>query len=104
MFAIVVRFDCRDAEGAAAFDALVDDVLPGIRDDEPGTLVYTTHTVEGEPFARVFYEMYADRAAHAAHEARPGTARFLAAMREHVSAVRVELLESQAALLRPEPR
>ena len=93
MFAIAVRFDLPDPAAAEAFDALVREVLPGIRSEEPGTLLYATHTVDGEPLARVFYEVYRDRQAHAAHEARPGTARFLEQLRDLVSAVRAELLE-----------
>ena len=92
MFALVVRFDLPDPQAAATFDALVRDVLPGISAEEPGTLVYATHAVEDEPLARLFYEVYRDRAAHAAHEARPGTAAFLQRIGALVSPVRVESL------------
>ena len=71
MFALVVRFDLHDQDAAAAFDALVADVLPQITALEPGTLVYATHTVEDEPLARVFYEVYTDRDGHRAHEMVP---------------------------------
>ena len=100
MFAIAVRFDLPDPDAAEAFDALVREVLPGIR-AEPGTLLYATHTVEGEPLARVFYEVYRDRQAHAAHEARPGTARFLEQLGDLVSGVRAELLEPADDALDP---
>ena len=96
MLALVVRFDVPDEAAARAFDALVAEVLPGIRAEEPGTRVYATHAVQGEPLARVFYEVYDDPAALEAHEARPGTARFLERVRELVSAVRVELLTPTA--------
>jgi len=92
MFAIAVRFDLPDPDAAEAFDALVREVLPGIR-AEPGTLLYATHTVDGEPLARFFYEVYRDRAAHAAHESRPETARFLEQVGELVTSGRGELLE-----------
>ena len=92
MFALVVRFDLPDAAAAAEFDALVRGVLPGIGTEEPGTLLYLTHAVEGEPLARIFYEVYRDRAAHAAHEERPATAEFLRRVQELVASVRVELL------------
>ena len=101
MFALVVRFDLPDPQAAAAFDDLVRQVLPGIRAEEPGTLVYDTHTVEDEPLARVFYEVYSDRAAHAAHEARPGTAEFLAQVGTLVSSVRVEFLAPVPGTLPP---
>ena len=92
MFAIAVRFDLPDADSAAAFDRLVAQTVPGIRAEEPGTLVYTPHLVEGEPLARLFYEVYRDRDAHRDHEARPATAEFLRRVRELVSSVRAELL------------
>ncbi len=92
MFALVVRFDLRDDEAALAFDDLLAETLPLITEREPGTLVYATHKVDDEPLARVFYEVYADRAAHAAHEATPHTARFLATIRQYVVQSRVEFL------------
>ena len=92
MFGIVVRFDLLDPEAAVRFDALVDGVVPGIRSEEPGTLVYTTHAVKDEPLARVFYEVYRDEQAHAAHEARPATAEFLREVRTLTRGIRVELL------------
>lgn len=94
MFALVVRFDLRDAEAAAAFDDLLAEALPLITTREPGTLVYATHTVADEPLARVFYEVYVDRAAHAAHEAAPHTAHFLAAKDQYLTGVRVDYLST----------
>ncbi|WP_337063464.1 putative quinol monooxygenase [Kineococcus sp. G2] len=92
MFAIAVRFDLPDEEAAAAFDDLVTRAVPEILAEEPGTLTYVPHRVEGEPLARLFYEEYADRDAHAAHEAREGTAQFLRGVRELVTSVRAEML------------
>jgi len=94
MFAIAVRFDLPDAQSAQRFDKLVAEVLPGIRSEEPGTLVYNTHVVKDEPLARVFYEIYRDEQAHAEHEARPATARFLSEIRTVTRAIRAELLVS----------
>lgn len=94
MFALVVRFDLRDAEAAAGFDALLAETLPLITEREPGTLVYATHGVEDEPLARVFYEVYTDRAAHRAHEATPHTARFLALLGQYVDRTQVDFLGS----------
>jgi quinol monooxygenase YgiN len=68
MFGLVVRFDIRDEQSAEKFDALTAEAVAHITAREPGTLVYATHTVEGEPLARVFYELYADRDAFQAHE------------------------------------
>ena len=68
MFVLVVRFDCRDEASAHRFDELTAEVVREITEKEPGTLVYATHAVHGEPLARVFYEVYRDRAAFDAHE------------------------------------
>jgi quinol monooxygenase YgiN len=69
MFALVVRFDCRDQAAVTRFDELTAAVVQQITEKEPGTLVYATHSVEGAPLARIFYEVYRDRDAFAAHEA-----------------------------------
>jgi quinol monooxygenase YgiN len=68
MYALVVRFDIRDDEAAPVFDALTARAVEEITQKEPGTLVYATHVVDGEPLARVFYEVYRDRDAFQAHE------------------------------------
>lgn len=46
-------------------------------------LLYVTHSVEEDPGARVFYELYRDRAAFEAHEAQPHVRHFLTE-REHL--------------------
>ena len=46
--------------------------------------------MDGEPLARVFYEVYRDEQAHADHESRPHTADFLTAVRALVTNIRVE--------------
>lgn len=89
MNGLVVRFDLRDEESAARFDALVAETVPLILEREPGTLQYAVHTVRGEPLARIFYERYADADAFAAHEAAPHTRR---------------MLDAFGALLATEPR
>jgi quinol monooxygenase YgiN len=47
MFGLTVRFTCKDEASAAAFARLVTETAPGIRQHEPGTLVYAVHTVQG---------------------------------------------------------
>ena len=89
VFSLVVRFDVRDAPAAARFDDLTAEVLEAITAQEPGTLVYATHRVAGDPLARVFYEVYADQAAFRAHEEAAHVVRFHA---------------RKAPLLRGEPR
>ncbi|MFJ1454895.1 putative quinol monooxygenase [Nocardia sp. N2S4-5] len=97
MFALVVRFDLQDAAKADGFDQLVAETVDGITRHEAGTLVYSTHVVEGEPLARVFYEVYRDRAAFDDHERQPHTKHFLSERDRYVSSARVEFLTPVAA-------
>ncbi|WP_063061994.1 putative quinol monooxygenase [Nocardia sienata] len=92
MFALVVRFDLLDAEAAIGFDRLVEETARGIRELEPGTLVYATHTVTEAPLSRVFYEVYRDRNAFDEHERQPHTRRFLDQRSNYVADLRVEFL------------
>jgi quinol monooxygenase YgiN len=86
-FALMVRFTVRPG-AEAQFDALVAETAAGIRQSEPGTLIYACHHVNGEPRQRIFYELYRDRDAFDTHEQSPHTRRFLAD--------REPLLESKA--------
>ncbi len=70
MVALVVRFDVRSGT-EADFDRLVAETAAKIRTEEPGTLLYLCHMLQGEPSARVFYELYRDREAFEAHEVAP---------------------------------
>ncbi|HEY0871248.1 MAG TPA: antibiotic biosynthesis monooxygenase [Acidothermaceae bacterium] len=92
MFALVVRFDLPDGASAREFDELTAAAVPLIHSHEPGTLVYETYAVEGEPLARLFYEVYRDRGAHGEHERQPHTAKFLATIATLVAQTRVEYL------------
>lgn len=96
MFALVVRFNLQDEQSATAFDALVADTVQKITEHEPGTLVYATHTITDEPLARVFYEVYADRAAFDAHESQPHTRHFLEQRGQYIESFRVEFLTPAA--------
>jgi quinol monooxygenase YgiN len=91
-FALVVRFDCRDETAAARFDDLTAIAVQQITDREPGTLVYATAAVAGEPLARVFYEVYRDEAAFAAHEEADHVRHFHAAKAPLLTSTRVEFL------------
>jgi quinol monooxygenase YgiN len=79
MFAIVVRFDLRDEQAAAQFDAITAKLVGQVAANEPGTLLYLTHTVQDAPLARVFYELYRDQAAFEAHNASDHVKAFLEA-------------------------
>ena len=95
MFGLSVRFTCKDPQSAEGFDALVAETVPQIRQNEPGTLVYAVHTVEGKPLERIFYELYRDRAAFDAHEEQPHTRHFLAARGKFLDSVEVDFLTLQ---------
>ncbi|WP_405616095.1 antibiotic biosynthesis monooxygenase [Streptomyces sp. NBC_01511] len=93
-FGLVVRFALRDQEASIAFDELCARTLNGIKDKEPGTMAYVTHIPVGEPLIRVFYELYADRAAFDAHEAQPHTKQFLDEREQYVVGVEVTFLDA----------
>lgn len=97
MFALVVKFDLFDVDKAAAFDQLVAETVKSITENEPGTLVYATNTVEGEPLSRIFYEVYRDRDAFEEHERQPHTRQFLDKRSEYVASFRVEFLAPAVA-------
>jgi quinol monooxygenase YgiN len=98
MFALVVRFDCRDEAAAARFDELTAGVVRLITEREPGTLVYATHRVEDEPLARVFYELYRDRDAFEAHEVADHVQRFHAQKDPLLVRTRVEVLSPGSSI------
>ncbi|MDA5285861.1 antibiotic biosynthesis monooxygenase [Streptomyces sp. Isolate_45] len=93
-FGLVVRFSLRDEEAAVAFDELCATTLEGIKSTEPGTLTYVVHVPEGEPLVRVFYELYADRAAFDVHETQPHTKYFLAEREQYLAGVEVTFLDA----------
>lgn len=97
MFGLSVRFTLKDEDSAHGFDELVAQTLPHIRESEPGTLVYAVHTVEGKPLERIFYELYADRAAFEAHEEQPHVKRFLDARGAFLASVEVDFLHLAGA-------
>ena len=97
MFALVVRFDCRDEAAAARFDELTAEAVGQITEREPGTLLYATSAVEGEPLARIFYEVYRDREAFQAHEDGEHVKLFHARKDPLLTGTRVEFLTPGAA-------
>ncbi|AGZ41369.1 antibiotic biosynthesis monooxygenase [Actinoplanes friuliensis DSM 7358] len=93
----MVRFDCRDEAAAVRFDELTAVAVREITELEPGTLVYATSVVDGEPLARVFYEVYRDRDAFRAHEEADHVRRFHALKDPLLTGTRVEFLTPGAA-------
>jgi quinol monooxygenase YgiN len=92
MFGLVVRFHCRDEAAAAGFDELVARTVPQIRELEPDTLVYASHTVDGAPAERVFYEIYRDRVAFDFHESQEHVKVFLAERGQYLSGYDVDFV------------
>jgi quinol monooxygenase YgiN len=97
MFALVVRFDCRDEAAVDRFDELTAEVVQQITEREPGTLVYATHSVEGAPLTRIFYEVYRDRDAFETHEAADHVQLFHARKNPLLVGRRVEFLSPGSA-------
>lgn len=96
MFALTVRFTCKDQASAEAYDRLVAETIEQIKDHEPGTLVYASHTVKDQPLQRIFYELYRDKDAFDAHEASPATRRYLAERDQYLTCTEVDWLTLQA--------
>jgi len=96
VFGLSVRFTCKDEASARGFDQLAAETVTGIRQHEPGTLVYAVHTVEGKPLERIFYELYRDREAFGAHGEQPHTRRFLTGREQFLASVDVDFLTLQA--------
>jgi quinol monooxygenase YgiN len=68
------------ADRAAAFEAAAEKMLAHVRENEPGTLTYVCHRSTADPTVYLFYEVYRDQAAFAAHGGSPAMQAFFAAM------------------------
>ncbi|WP_089100569.1 putative quinol monooxygenase [Streptomyces hyaluromycini] len=93
MFGLFVRFTCKDEAAAAAFDDLVARTGEQIRANEPGTVIYTVHRVDGRPLERVFYELYRDKDAFEEHESKDYVQAFLSERNLYLSATEVDRLD-----------
>ncbi|WP_329018823.1 putative quinol monooxygenase [Streptomyces sp. NBC_00690] len=96
-FGLIVRFTLHGEEAAEAFDALVERTLTGIQTQEPGTLAYVVHTVEDDPNARIFYELYEDRAAFDRHERMDHTRHFLSEREQHIQSLEVTFMQPMSS-------
>lgn len=93
MFGLMVRFTCKDEAAAEAFDDLVARTGEQIRANEPGTVIYTVHRVDGRPLQRIFYELYRDKDAFEAHESQDYVRAFLAERERYLSKTEVDRLD-----------
>ena len=95
MFGLFVRFTCKDGASAEAYDRLVAETVEAIKANEPGTLIYASHLVEGQPLQRIFYELYRDKVAFEAHAASPHTRRYLDERDQYLASTEVDWLTLQ---------
>jgi quinol monooxygenase YgiN len=94
-FGLVVRFTIRVGH-ERQFDDLVAATVAEIARHEPGTLLYLSHAVDGEPQTRIFYELYRDQSAFKAHEVQAHVRHFLAERERHVEHFEVDRLSPSA--------
>ncbi|MEU1624136.1 antibiotic biosynthesis monooxygenase [Streptomyces sp. NPDC020096] len=93
MFGLMVRFTCKDESAAAEFDSLVARTGEQIRANEPGTVIYAVHRVDGRPLERIFYELYRDKDAFEVHESQDYVKAFLAAREQYLASTEVDRLD-----------
>jgi quinol monooxygenase YgiN len=62
-----------------AFVAAAKSMIEYVTANEPGTKLYSLHRSMADPTTFVFYEVYADQAAFAAHGGSPAMAEFFGA-------------------------
>ncbi|MFI0484280.1 putative quinol monooxygenase [Actinomadura sp. 9N215] len=88
----------------AAFDRLATDLVKAALAAEPDTVIFACHEVVGAPTQRIFYQLFRDEAAFAAHRGQAHLRRFLADSRTHVLATNViELRLGPAKVPLPAP-
>ena len=95
MFGLCVRFTCKDETSAEMYDRLVAETIEAIKVHEPGTLIYASHLVDGQPLQRILYELYRDEDAFHAHEATPHTRRYLEERDQYLADTEVDWLTLQ---------
>ncbi|WP_235453791.1 putative quinol monooxygenase [Streptomyces olivochromogenes] len=89
--ALCVRFTLREGAGEA-FDELVREAGAAVRTQEPGTLVYACCEVEGASNQRLFFELYADRAAFDEHGSQPHVRHFLSECEKYAERTEIDRL------------
>jgi quinol monooxygenase YgiN len=69
------------ADQVAAFEEAAHEMIAHVQANEPGTLRYVCHRSTADPSVYLFYEVYQDQAAFAAHGGSPAMQAFFAALR-----------------------
>lgn len=69
------------ADKAAAFEEETRKMIAHVKANEPGTVSYICHRSTADPTVYVFYEVYVDQGAFAAHGGSPAMQAFFGAMR-----------------------
>ncbi|MER6979930.1 putative quinol monooxygenase [Streptomyces carpinensis] len=93
--ALCVRFTLRGGADEA-FDELVRQAAAAVLEHEPGALVYACSEVEGAPNQRLFFELYADRAAFDEHGCQPHVRHFLSESKKYAERTEIDRLRPYA--------
>lgn len=86
---------------ADAFDRLAAEVARAVRAGEPGTLVYTCHTVDNATNQRIFYQLFRDASAVEEHTRQEHVQWFAREARAHVGGTNVIELTVNAGKVAP---
>ncbi len=79
MVTVIARLKVRDGQGPA-FEAAARELIAHVEANEPGTKTYLLHRSTADPTEYVYYEVYADQAALAAHGSSEAMQRFFGAV------------------------
>jgi quinol monooxygenase YgiN len=100
MLTVVARIRVK-SDQAATFEAEARKMIDHVQANEPGTLTYVCHRSTADPTAYLFYEVYRDQAAFAAHGGSPAMQAFFAALRGVVDGrPEIEMYEAIASAAR----
>jgi quinol monooxygenase YgiN len=86
---------------AEIFDRLAAEVARAVREGEPGTVVYTCHSVDNAANQRIFYQLFRDASAVEEHTRQPHVQRFAREARPHVGGTNVIELTVNAGKVAP---
>jgi quinol monooxygenase YgiN len=97
MLTVVAKLKVK-ADQAATFEEEARKMIAHVQANEPGTLRYVCHRSTADPTVYLFYEVYTDQAAFAAHGGSPAMQAFFGALRGVVDGrPELEMYEAIAA-------